>query len=67
MKQQPKKIDKKTSRIVRSAAGVSYKDTATRAVPVSGVDFVYRQLGPEGGVPLVLLNHLAAGLDNWDP
>ncbi|MGW3569953.1 alpha/beta fold hydrolase [Streptomyces sp. NPDC000941] len=29
--------------------------------------FVYRQLGPEGGVPLILLNHLAAVLDNWDP
>ena len=34
---------------------------------VDGVDFVYRQLGPDGGVPMVLLNHLAAVLDNWDP
>ncbi|UGQ13977.1 alpha/beta hydrolase [Yinghuangia sp. ASG 101] len=45
----------------------SYKDTPTRSVSVDGVDFAYRQLGPEGGVPLVLLNHLAAVLDNWDP
>ncbi|WP_328876087.1 alpha/beta hydrolase [Streptomyces sp. NBC_00287] len=35
---------------------------------VRGVDFVYRQIGPEGdGVPLILLHHLAAVLDNWDP
>ncbi|MFD0555066.1 alpha/beta fold hydrolase [Streptomyces rectiviolaceus] len=34
---------------------------------VNGVDFVYRQLGPQEGVPLVLLHHLAAVLDNWDP
>ncbi|WP_426404933.1 alpha/beta fold hydrolase [Streptomyces sp. R-07] len=35
---------------------------------VRGVDFVYRQLGPEGDdVPLILLHHLTAVLDNWDP
>jgi pimeloyl-ACP methyl ester carboxylesterase len=36
-------------------------------VSVRGVDFVYRQLGPQDGVPLILLHHLAAVLDNWDP
>lgn len=46
----------------------SYKEVPTRSVSVRGVDFVYRQLGPEGdGVPLILLHHLAAVLDNWDP
>ena len=45
----------------------SYRDAPTRSVSVRGVDFVYRQLGPDGGVPLILLNHLAAVLDNWDP
>ena len=39
----------------------------TRTVSVDRVDFVYRQLGPEGGVPVIFLNHLAAVLDNWDP
>ncbi|UUU36717.1 alpha/beta hydrolase [Streptomyces sp. CA-210063] len=34
---------------------------------VDGVDFVYRELGPEGGVPLILLVHMAGNLDNWDP
>ncbi|GHF91617.1 peroxidase [Kitasatospora xanthocidica] len=46
----------------------SYKKAPTRSVSVRGVDFVYRQLGPEAdGVPLILLHHLAAVLDNWDP
>jgi len=45
----------------------SYQNAATRSVSVRGVDFAYRQLGPETGVPLILLNHLAANLDNWDP
>ncbi|GGU01193.1 MULTISPECIES: alpha/beta fold hydrolase [Streptomyces] len=46
----------------------SYEEAPTRSVSVRGVDFVYRQLGPEtDGVPLILLHHLAAVLDNWDP
>ncbi|MEU9144064.1 alpha/beta hydrolase [Streptomyces sp. NPDC048349] len=46
----------------------SHKDVPTRPVSVRGVDFVYPQLGPEGGgVPLILLHHLTAVLDNWDP
>ncbi|GAA3127130.1 alpha/beta hydrolase [Streptomyces rameus] len=46
----------------------TYKDAPTRSVSVRGVDFVYRQLGSEGdGVPLILLHHLTAVLDNWDP
>ncbi|MER5750198.1 alpha/beta hydrolase [Streptomyces sp. NPDC002088] len=48
-------------------APTSYKNTPTRSVSVRGVDFVYRQLGPDDGVPLILLNHLSAVLDNWDP
>ncbi|MFE2738245.1 alpha/beta fold hydrolase [Streptomyces sp. NPDC056721] len=45
----------------------SYESAPTRSVSVRGVDFIYRQLGPEDGVPLILLHHLAAVLDNWDP
>ena len=29
--------------------------------------FAYREFGPRSGVPVVLLTHLAAVLDNWDP
>ncbi|WP_098025139.1 alpha/beta fold hydrolase [Streptomyces sp. st115] len=46
---------------------ISYKNAPTRSVSVQGVHFAYRQLGPDAGVPLILLNHLSAVLDNWDP
>ncbi|MBA5689101.1 alpha/beta fold hydrolase [Rugamonas apoptosis] len=40
----------------------------TRSISAGGVDFAYRELGKQhGGTPVVLLNHLAAVLDNWDP
>ena len=45
----------------------SSRDAVTRTVSAGGVDFVYRELGPNVGVPVVLLTHLAAVLDNWDP
>ena len=45
----------------------SYKNAPTRTVSAGGMDFAYRELGPRTGVPLVLVTHLAAILDNWDP
>ncbi len=52
----------------RSSSTPIYRDATTRTVSADGVDFAYRQLGPDdSGVPLVLLHHLAAVLDNWDP
>lgn len=45
----------------------SYKDVPTKAIDVAGTTFVYRELGSREGTPLVLLNHLGAVLDNWDP
>lgn len=50
-----------------SPAPTSYANTPNRSVSVRGVTFAYRQLGPDEGVPLILLNHLSAVLDNWDP
>ncbi|MDX3067402.1 alpha/beta hydrolase [Streptomyces scabiei] len=50
-----------------SPAPMSYKNTPNRSVSVRGVTFAYRRLGPDDGVPLILLNHLSAVLDNWDP
>ncbi|UTC07159.1 alpha/beta hydrolase [Latilactobacillus curvatus] len=32
-----------------------------------GQRFAYREVGTSRGLPLVLLNHLSATLDNWDP
>ena len=44
-----------------------WKDAPTRSVDVAGTKFVYRQLGPTTGVPVILLNHWGAVLDNFDP
>ena len=45
----------------------SYQEAETKSVDVEGTSFAYRELGPDGGTPVILLNHLAAVLDNWDP
>ena len=45
----------------------AYKDTPTRVIGTGEARFAYRDLGPHTGVPLVLLNHLGATLDNYDP
>ena len=34
---------------------------------VLSTTFAYRELGPQDGIPLVLLNHWGAVLDNFDP
>ena len=38
-----------------------------QSITVEGIPFVYRDLGPRHTVPLVLLNHWGAVLDNFDP
>ncbi|MBV6748899.1 alpha/beta hydrolase [Pseudomonas chlororaphis] len=45
----------------------SYVDAVNRSINVAGTAFAYRDLGPRGGVPLILLNHWGAVLDNFDP
>lgn len=42
-------------------------DAPTRTIAVEGALFAYRELGPQSGIPLVLLTHLGANLDGWDP
>src|SRR3954447_1452594 len=49
------------------APATSYKNAPTRTITAGGVTFAYRELGPQTGVPVVFLTHLAAVLDNWDP
>ncbi len=44
-----------------------YIDAPNQFMTVAGNRFVYREIGPLGGVPLVLLNHWGAVLDNFDP
>ena len=38
-----------------------WNDAPTRSVDVAGTKFVYRQLGPATGVPVIMLNHLGRG------
>ncbi|MCX5335958.1 alpha/beta fold hydrolase [Streptomyces sp. NBC_00140] len=52
---------------VRGDIVTSYKNAPTRTLTAGGVTFVYRELGPRSGVPMVFLTHLSAVLDNWDP
>jgi pimeloyl-ACP methyl ester carboxylesterase len=47
---------------------VAWKNVPTQSVAAGDVGFAYRELGQHnGGTPVVLLAHLAAVLDNWDP
>lgn len=45
----------------------TYRTVPTQFVEVGGRRLAYRRLGPDSGVPVIFLNHLAAVLDNWDP
>src|SRR5690349_15901638 len=47
----------------------SYAELPNRLVSgANGVDYAYRDTGPDaGGVPLVLLQHFRGNLDSWDP
>ena len=42
-------------------------EAANRVITAAGNRFAYREVGPRGDTPLVLLNHWGAVLDNFDP
>lgn len=46
---------------------MTWSETPTSHVDVAGNRLLYRDLGPLGDVPVVLLTHLGATLDEWDP
>lgn len=46
---------------------MTWVTTPTRGLTVGGDSVAYRDLGPLGGTPVVLLTHLGATLDEWDP
>ncbi|MDR6379137.1 pimeloyl-ACP methyl ester carboxylesterase [Paraburkholderia caledonica] len=54
-----------TGRVSQSA--MSYARAQNNHVTAAGTTFAYRELGPHGGIPLILLNHWGAVLDNFDP
>jgi pimeloyl-ACP methyl ester carboxylesterase len=45
----------------------TYVDAPTKTVDVNGTSFTYRETGEKNGIPVVLLHHLTAVLDDWDP
>jgi len=45
----------------------TYENAPTKSVEVNGTNFVFREIGAKGGIPLVLLHHLTAVLEDWDP
>src|SRR5215208_1463016 len=45
----------------------SYAKAPARTISAGDVTFAYRELGPNGGIPVIFFVHLAATLDNWDP
>ncbi|NKL02698.1 alpha/beta fold hydrolase [Rhizobium leguminosarum bv. viciae] len=52
-------------RYLRSAT--CYAEAPNLWINVGKTPFAYRDLGPQGGVPIILLNHWGAVLDNFDP
>jgi pimeloyl-ACP methyl ester carboxylesterase len=51
----------------QTGSSIVWRDVLTTSINVGGTSFVYRELGPDTGVPVIFLNHLAAELDRWDP
>src|SRR6266481_3025755 len=51
----------------RKAMSMTFENTTTKSVDVNGTNFVFREIGKKGGVPVVFLHHLTAVLDDWDP
>lgn len=44
-----------------------FVNAANQSILVGGTAFAYRDLGPKTAVPLILLNHWGAVLDDFDP
>jgi len=46
---------------------MTFENATTQSVDVNGTKFVFREIGKKGGIPVVLLHHLTAVLEDWDP
>ncbi len=46
---------------------MTFKNAPNKTVDVNGVPFAYRESGQKADIPIVLLHHLTAVLDDWDP
>jgi pimeloyl-ACP methyl ester carboxylesterase len=50
-----------------AGSATHYLNAPNLSIDIMGTAFAYRDLGPQSGVPLILLNHWGATLDNFDP
>ena len=56
-----------TNNSINQTSVARFIEAPTLSINLAGTSFVYRDLGPRGGVPIVMLNHWGAVLDNFDP
>ncbi|MDA9478054.1 alpha/beta hydrolase [Bradyrhizobium sp. CCBAU 65884] len=56
-----------SSYVSHAGSVVRYVDAPNLSIRAAGTTFAYRDVGPRSGVPLILLNHWGAVLDNFDP
>ncbi len=56
-----------TSNSINQTSVARFIEAPTLTIDFEGTSFVYRDLGPRDGVPVVMLNHWGAVLDNFDP
>jgi pimeloyl-ACP methyl ester carboxylesterase len=56
-----------TSYLNHVGSGMRYIEAQNLSIRIAETTFAYRDIGPRIGVPLVLLNHWGAVLDNFDP
>lgn len=45
----------------------NFKSSQLKSVTVQDEKIVYREVGNDAGVPLILLHHITAIIDDWDP
>jgi pimeloyl-ACP methyl ester carboxylesterase len=54
--------------LLAAEPAATWKNVPTQTLTAGGLSYVYRELGQHnGGTPEVMMTHLAAVLDNWDP
>ena len=51
----------------QSPSALAYAQAQTQLIKAGATTFAYRELGSQEGIPLLLLNHWGAVLDNFDP
>lgn len=51
----------------QTSSRATWQDAPTASIDIAGTTFVYRKLGDASGIPVIMLNHWGATLDNFDP